>query len=314
MKTDGKSTRSDAPCLAALFVAIAIFAIPRVATAAEWKATKVEKPETPPEIVAENRKPAPSEIPAMLTATGPEGDAIAAAWYSQATSRYRHGALGDRVEGGALQVRLATGRSLTYRLSETEVFEDIAPRIVDIDADGEAEIVTILSTLIDGSAIAVFGVSGETIVRRGSMRPLGEANRWLNIAGIDRYAGASMPEIAFVVTPHANGRLGFVRMFPGKMVIISADGSGFSNHVLGSTELRLSATADVDGDGQPELALPSQDRKSLRIMGFAAGKLGEVGKADLAAPINKAIAVSGKGKETVFTVGLEDGTVWQVKQ
>jgi hypothetical protein len=49
-------------------------------------------------------------------------------------------------------------------------------------------------------------------------------------------------------------------------------------------------------------------------MGFAAGKLGEIGKAVLAAPIDKAIAVSGKGKETIFTVGLADGTVWQVKQ
>jgi gamma-glutamyltranspeptidase/glutathione hydrolase len=50
------------------------------------------------------------------------------------------------------------------------------------------------------------------------------------------------------------------------------------------------------------------------IASAMAAKGGLVGKADLAAPINKAIAVSGKGKETVFTVGLEDGTVWQVKQ
>jgi hypothetical protein len=295
--------------LAAMCLAVPAFAAPE-----EWTARKVEKPEVPPEILPEERKPAPSGIPGMLIATGPEGGSIAAAWYAQPTTRYRHGILGDTIEGGALQVALRSGRRLSFRLESNEVFEDIAPRIVDLNGDGEPEIVTILSSLDKGSSIAVFGLVGDALVLQDRMRSLGEPERWLNIAGIARFSGARRAEIAFVATPHDNGRLGFLRISPTRMQIVAADDSGFSNHVSGTTELRLSATVDIDGDGKPELALPSQDRKRLRIMGFVEEKLVEAATATLPAAIDKAIRVDGKGRETVFTLGLEDGSVWQVRR
>jgi hypothetical protein len=40
----------------------------------------------------------------------------------------------------------------------------------------------------------------------------------------------------------------------------------------------------------------------------------ELGSADLPSPINKAIAVSGSGDKTVFTVGLENGGVYEIKR
>ncbi len=36
----------------------------------------------------------------------------------------------------------------------------------------------------------------------------------------------------------------------------------------GSRALRLSAVADFDGDGRADLAIPSFDRRTLRIIGF----------------------------------------------
>jgi hypothetical protein len=308
------SSRSRLAVLALTLSAAFCLAIPAHSAPVQWTATKVEKPEVPPEIVAEERKPAPSGIAGMLKATGPEGSRVAAAWYAQPTTRYRHGILGDTIEGGALQVELRSGRRLSFRLESNDVFEDIAPRIADLDGDGEMEIVTILSSLDKGSSIAVFGLVGDALVLQDRMRSLGEPQRWLNIAGIARYSGARRAEIAFVATPHINGRLGFLRISPGRMQIVAADGSGFSNHVIGSTELRLSATVDIDGDGKPELALPSQDRTSLRIMGFVDEKLVEIATATLPAPIDKAIRVDGNGTEAVFTVGLEDGSVWQVRR
>ena len=111
-----------------------------------WIAEKVEKPELPREIVAQSLAPAPSRIPAMLTATAESGG-ISRAWFAEPTSRYRHGVLGDAIEAGALIAEGAIGPRMTYRLDELHVFEDLYPRIADLDGNGKTEIVTILSSL-----------------------------------------------------------------------------------------------------------------------------------------------------------------------
>ena len=278
-----------------------------------WKAVKVEKPEFPKAIVKEERPPAPSGIPGMLSApASPAGD-IVAAWYAQPTSRYRHGALGDDIEGGALTITLKGGRNVTFRLSETEVFEDIAPRIADLDNDGRSEIVTVLSSINRGASIAIFGMSGDGLAKKAATPHLGKPNRWINIAGIDRYTADKSPEIAFVATPHLGGKLGFLKYVQGGLFGIAAE-TGFSDHVFGASELRLSASADLNGDGSAELALPSSDRKALRIMGFTKNGLKQLGTVDLPLPIDKAIGVEGTGKDTAFIVGLEDGSVWRLSR
>jgi hypothetical protein len=68
---------------------------------------------------------------------------IIEAEYTEPTARYAHGVLGDAVEWGALvlTVDMCFGcevkhvRQFTIRLPENRVFEDIAPRIVDLDGD-----------------------------------------------------------------------------------------------------------------------------------------------------------------------------------
>lgn len=52
------------------------------------------------------------------------------------TDRYPHNVLGDIPGHGALDVTLASGRVLRMVLPDTRVFEDIAPRLADIDGDG----------------------------------------------------------------------------------------------------------------------------------------------------------------------------------
>jgi hypothetical protein len=278
-----------------------------------WSASEADKTKFPPEIVKEERAPAPSGIAHMLTApASPSGD-ITAAWYAQPTGRYRHGVLGDAIEGGALSAKLKDGRTVTLRLPETEVFEDIAPRVIDLDLDGRSEIVTIVSTLTGGAAIAVFGMAGDGLVKKASTPHLGKPNRWMNVAGIGRFTADRLQTIAFVATPHIGGKLGFLRYVQGSLSLIAAE-SGYSNHVIGSPELRLSASADIDGDGNLELALPSNDRKTLRIMGFTPNGLKEVGSAELRSAIDKAIAIEGEGEKTAFVVGLEDGSVWRVSR
>jgi hypothetical protein len=275
-----------------------------------WKTRPVEDIGAFMAAIAEKRAPAPSGIPDMLTASAPGSSAIELAWYSQPTNRYRHGVLGDRTEGGALVVQLADGREVTYPLPETQVFEDIAPRLADLDGDGSPEVVCILSSIDRGASVAIFALSGDALVKTASTF-IGQPNRWLNIAGIAKFTGGFAPDIAYVATPHIGGTLGFLRYVPNSIDLLAAV-PGFSNHVIGSTELRLSAVADVDADGKADIAVPSADRMALRIMGFGSQGLSELGNARLPAAIDKAILVTGEGRNAVFTVGLEDGSVHEI--
>jgi len=71
-------------------------------------------------------------LPDGFVDTSASGD-IRRAWYGRPTDRYGHGVLGDAVEGGSLVVETATGERFELTLPETQVFEDITPRIVDLD-------------------------------------------------------------------------------------------------------------------------------------------------------------------------------------
>ena len=275
--------------------------------------SKVKKLKLPDEIVEQTMAAAPSGIDDMLLAIGPADSDVKQAWYSLPTGRYSHAILGDRTEGGALSVVRADGHRFTYRLDTLEVFEDLYPRIVDLDGDGKAEIVTILTSLSAGASIALFGLNGDALIKKAASPFIGRSHRWLNIAGIANFTGASTPEIAFVVTPHIGGTLAFARYSNGRFETFAAE-KGFSNHVIRTSELRLSATGDFNGDGRTDLALPSADRKTLRIMGFANLRLVEIASAQLPAAIDKAIAVSGIGRNAVLTVGLEDGSVYEVRR
>lgn len=296
----------------ALGAAFTVFAACLPANAQEaWKSRPVEDTGAFMAAIAEKRAPAPSGIAGMLTASAPDLSAIKRAWYSQPTNRYRHGILGDTTEGGALVVQRTDGRKLTYRLPETQVFEDIAPHLADVNGDGRPEVVCILSSIDRGASVAIFAISGDALVKIAATQFIGQPYRWLNIAGIANFTGGLAPDIAFVATPHIGGTLGFLKYVPNSVILLATK-PGFSNHVIGSTELRLSAVTDIDGDGKADIAIPSADRLALRIMGFGSGGLKELGRARLPAAIDKAILVTGKGRKAVFTVGLEDGSVHEI--
>ena len=70
------------------------------------------------------------EVAAIEPATANTQDeqhTLTTAWYSCATQRYRHGVLGDDIEGGCLIATSADGKQHELQLSDQYVFEDVTP-------------------------------------------------------------------------------------------------------------------------------------------------------------------------------------------
>ena len=256
-------------------------------------------------------KPAPNGLPDGKIATSRRFKYIKQAWYILPTRRYDHGILGDAVEAGGLVVKTANGKLITYKLPKNEVFEDRIPRIADLDGDGKAEIVTILSSTSKGGSIAVFGIRDNKLAKVAQTPFIGRSNRWLNIAGIADFNGDGRLDIAGVWTPHIGGTLKYWTLRGDKLKQIGSI-RGFSNHFIGSRDQRLSAISDVDGNGTLDLVLPSGGRDELRMIGFVKGRLKELASINMPRQIDKAIAVTGKGKKSIFTVGLSDNSTHAV--
>ncbi len=236
------------------------------------------------------------------------GNGAVEAWYGQPTTRYDHGILGDQVEGGSLVVVDAAGRRHEIVLGHDQVFEDLTPRIADIDGDGSNDVVTIRSGLATGGAIAVYGFRDGTLVELAAIPPIGRTHRWLNIAGIVDFNGDGRLDIALVKTPHIGGTLEFWTMRNGSLQRLAAAG-GFSNHAIGSTELGMAAIADFDGDGVADLALPNADRTALRIVRLANSTISEIAVIPLGLPVATAVGVACSDICSQLLLGRVDGSL-----
>lgn len=198
-------------------------------------------------------------------------------WLAGATDRYGHGVLGDAIEAGELKVRTADGRTLRYVLADEHVFEDLIPRLVDVDGDGRDEVLLVRSHRNFGAAVVLLGLRGGRLALVAESRPIGLANRWLNPVGVADFNGDGTNEVAVVETPHIGGQLVLYRL-DGRNLREIARHPGYSTHVIGSTVLEMAAIFDVDGDGIADILLPSQDRKSLAGLSLAGGGLREVAR------------------------------------
>lgn len=264
--------------------------------------------------VTRNRVPLPFEAPEGGLPDGKEAVAsgldVRRAWYAAPTERYGHGILGDRIEAGALVAATGRGERQRLDLAKTEVFEDLTPRLVDLDGDGRAEIVTIRAFLDRGASIAVYGLRQGRLRLVAGTPPIGRANRWLNVAGIADLTGDGRKDIAIVTTPHIGGTLEVWSFDKDRLGRVAAR-QGFSNHAIGSRNLALSAAADVNGDGRSDIVVPDDSRRSLRMMTVENGRLTEIGRVRLPGRLRENI---GALPGPVFLTGLENGRLVAVSR
>ena len=180
--------------------------------------------------------------------------------------------LGDNVEAAALHIQMRDGKRHSFRLEDDSVFEDLTPRLADIDGDGRDEVWTVRSDAVDGARLEAYALVDGALQRRHATAPIGSGYRWLNPVGVGDFDGDGRREAAYVQTPHIGGVLTIVRARGPRLAVV-ARRRGYSNHAIGSTQLDLAVIADLDRDGGAEIILPDQSRTRLAVVSLIDGAL-----------------------------------------
>lgn len=159
-------------------------------------------------------------------------------YYTAPTQRYDHGILGDAIEWGALtyvgQGSAAHGPYIfeEITLPAKRVFEDIAPRLVDLDGDGVAEIITVETHVKKGAQLAIYGLVDGALEKITATPHIGRSHRWLAPIGAADLDGDGHVEIAYIDRPHLARLLKIWRFKGGKLSLVAERG-GLTNHKIG---------------------------------------------------------------------------------
>lgn len=264
--------------------------------------------------------PPEDAAPGARTAFG-RGD-ILYAWLVKPTATPQSGPVGDGPRAAALRVKFRDGRTAEAALPPGQYFEDLEPRLADVDGDGRDEVLVVRIRPDKGASLALYADregcddgGGGGLGLLAETRPVLQPEAWLNPVGVADFDGDGKPEIALVSAPHADGggALEIYRFADGRLVK-AAQAAGYANHVMGSPILRLSAIVDLNGDGLPDIVLPTSDRQSVAVVSFAGGTLRELRREALPSPAAGAFSViapettgAPKDRPPEVWVGLENG-------
>ncbi|MGH1466310.1 MAG: FG-GAP repeat domain-containing protein [Cognatishimia sp.] len=176
---------------------------------------------------------------------------IVSARFTDPTTRYAHGVLGDAIEWGTLELRLSNGARRRIILPESRVFEDLAPRLIDVDGDNAPEAIVVESSQTAGARLAIYGAAGLL----AATPFIGQRNRWLAPIGAADLDGDGLIEIAYVDRPHLAKTLRVWR-FQNNALTQIATHNNLTNHRIGQDFI----TGGIRDCGQgPEMVVVSGD-------------------------------------------------------
>lgn len=177
-------------------------------------------------------------------------DTVLSATYTDPTTRYAHGILGDAIEWGTLQIEVGAQsgnasslfsgrRSITweFKLPDELVFEDTEPRLWDVTGDGAPEVVVVQSHRDYGARLLVLGVpeGANKPVLIGETPFIGRTNRWLAPIGAADLDGDGTIEIGYIDRPHLAKTLRVWRFNEGLIEVTGI--AGLTNHRIGEADI-----------------------------------------------------------------------------
>ena len=202
------------------------------------------------------------------------GTPLAGAWFDGPTTRYPHGVLGDAIEPTMLLAYSPHARSSCGEIRAASgadhVFEDVAPRQVDLDNDGTAEIIVVRSHQNLGAQLAIYKDTRDGALSLIATTPyIGRQNRWLAPLGAADLDGDGAIEIAYVDRPHL-AKILRVWRFEKNALTEVARMSGFTNHRIGETDIAGGIRTCA---GVPEIVVANADWSQIKLVRLSGGSL-----------------------------------------
>jgi len=184
---------------------------------------------------------------------------IASARFAADLDVYPHRIMGEIREKGVLIARDTAGRDYRVDLRDMgpdhNVFEDIAPRVVDADGDGRPDIVVVESSRTEGGQLAIYSIRNNALVKTAATPHIGTRFRWLAPVAIADLDGNGIVDLAYVDRPHLAKTLRVWSWAPGGLTEVSQL-QGVTNHRIG--EEYISGGLRDCGDG-PEMIVAEAD-------------------------------------------------------
>lgn len=203
------------------------------------------------------------------------------------TQRYPHNIMGSLSAHTDLVVSWARCKTcptedppLRARLPESLVFEDFAPRAVDMNGDGQPELLVVESDQQDGARLALWAVQDGHLVRTAHSDFIGQRFRWLAPIGVADFHGNGTLLVAYIEKPHLDKVLRLVRL-DGERFVPVEHLAGVTNHQIGQETVHSRVLvcsgrpgiAALSGNGRRVLLIDWTDKgRQVRDLGAAQGK------------------------------------------
>ncbi len=176
-------------------------------------------------------------------------------------------------------------QDVLYQLPLNRVFEDLVPRLVDLDADGRDEVVLVESDVLRGAALVVLGLRpvklSTKVGKADTLLPVelielarspfvGSSFLWLNPLGFADFDGDGRIDLSAVITPHIGGTLTLYHYRP-PLLVPFARAMDLSNHRMGAVEQQLGVVLPPKSPGQrASIVVPDMTRRALHWLQWGA--------------------------------------------